>query len=267
VRVNTAPMLVVLKYGGHAIAAAGADPVLDECAALWRRGDRIVLVHGGAPQIDAVLRERAITERRVAGLRVTDDATLAVVESVLCGTVNKALVRALLVRGVRVAGVSGQDAALLRARRATGPAGEDLGAVGEVDAVDPLVLRALLDAGLLPVVAPLAVDATAGRALNVNADTAAGAIAAALRADLYVNVTAVPRVRMDAADPATEVARLDGAAAARGIAAGAFDGGMRPKVRSALDALAGGAARAVIRGAAAATIAGALRGEGTEITA
>ena len=112
------PVLIALKYGGNAMAAGDADPTLDEVAALAARGDRIVLVHGGGPQIDAELDAKAIDEVRVQGLRVTGRATRDVVEYVLCGTVNKALVRALAARGVRAVGISGEDGNLLAARRA-----------------------------------------------------------------------------------------------------------------------------------------------------
>ncbi len=131
-------MLIALKYGGNAMAAADADPTLDEVAALAARGDRIVLVHGGGPQIDAELDAKAIDEVRVQGLRVTGRATRDVVEYVLCGTVNKALVRALAARGARAVGISGEDGDLLRARRAGAVNGVDLGYVGgEIVRVDP----------------------------------------------------------------------------------------------------------------------------------
>ena len=262
---NGRTVLLVVKYGGHAIAAGAGDPVLDECAARFADGDRIVIVHGGAPQIDAAARRQALVERRIAGLRVTDPATLEVVEAVLCGTVNKALVRALLARGARAAGLCGQDGALLRARRIAGPLGEDLGAVGEIEHVDARILNALLAGGFLPVVAPLALDGASGEPLNVNADTSAGAIAAALAADAYVVVTAVPRVLRARDDPRSGIDRLERGAAERGLANGAFDGGMGPKIRSALQALEGGVGRAVICGTSQAPIAGALRGEGTEV--
>ena len=151
-------MLIVLKYGGNAMGALSAvDPLLNDVAERVRDGDRVVLVHGGGPQIDAALAERKIPTRRVAGLRVTDAATLAVTEAVLCGTVNKALVRALLRRGVPAAGVSGQDGRLLQAKPIAPIGGESLGFVGEIERVEPAILRGLLEAGLVPVVAPHAI--------------------------------------------------------------------------------------------------------------
>src|ERR1700686_3003534 len=143
-------------------AAGGEDPTLDEVAHLAARGDRVVLVHGGGPQIDAELEAKAIDEIRVQGLRVTGRRTRDVVEYVLCGTVNKALVRALASRGTRAVGISGQDGNLLGARRAGAINGIDLGYVGEIAGVDPAAPRALLNAGFVVVVAPVALDVAGG---------------------------------------------------------------------------------------------------------
>lgn len=264
----SSPTLIVLKYGGNAMAAEGtADPVLDEVAVLAGRGVRIVLVHGGGPQIDAELRRKAIQEVRVAGLRVTGADTRDVVEYVLCGTVNKAVVRALLARGVRAVGISGQDGRLIGARRAAPIDGVELGYVGEVEAVDPAPLAALLDAGFVAVVAPLGLDVEGGSALNCNADTAAGALAGALHADAYVVVTNVAGVRRDLADPASVIPRLTIPQAEGFIADGTFSDGMIPKMRAAIDAVRAGARRAVIAGAGEGGIAAALAGDGTELIA
>ena len=259
-------MVIVLKYGGNALAGQGGpDPLLDEIAERAGAGDRVVLVHGGGPQIDAALAERGVPQRRVAGLRVTDAATLAVTESVLCGMVNKALVRALLTRGVRAAGISGQDGALLVARKMAPIDGQDLGFVGEIVAVNPAVIEGLFGAGIVPVVAPLAVTADGGTVLNVNADTSAGAIAGALAADAYVIVTNVERVRLDVDDPASGIGRIDEATARGHMADGVFFGGMLPKMESALDALTRGARSAIICGSAPGALARALAGEGTTV--
>jgi acetylglutamate kinase len=261
-------VLIVLKYGGNAMAAAGqADPVLDEVAALTARGVQVVLVHGGGPQIDAELHLKAIDEVRVSGLRVTGADTRDIVEYVLCGSVNKALVRALAGRRTRAVGISGEDGALLGARRAGSINGTDLGYVGDIEGVDPAVLRALIAAGFVAVVAPLALDVVSGEALNCNADTAAGAIAGALQADAYVVVTNVAGVRRDLDDPASVIPRLTLAEAEAFIADGTFSGGMIPKMRSAIDAVRAGAQRAVIAGAGYGAISAALEGIGTELVA
>jgi acetylglutamate kinase len=257
-------MLIVLKYGGNAMTAGAADPVLDEIAELARAGTSVVVVHGGGPQIDAALKLRGIPEARIEGLRVTSAAARDVVEAVLCGTVNKDLVRGLLVRGARAFGFSGQDAAILTARRMVVPGG-DLGYVGEPVAVDAALLRGLLSLGLVPVIAPLGLDPAENVALNLNADTAAGAIAAALGADAYVVLTNVAGVRRDRHDPASVIPRLTIADAEGFIADGTFADGMRPKMRAAIEAVAGGAQRAVIAEAVRQGIATALAGGGTEL--
>jgi acetylglutamate kinase len=255
-------VLLVVKYGGNAIAEGAADPLLDELAARVAAGDRLVVVHGGGPQIDAELAERGIATERVAGLRRTGAAALETIERVLCASVNKALVRALLRRAVRAVGVSGQDGGLLRARPLPPANGRAFGFVGEIARVEPALVGALLSAGFTPVVAPLALALDGSSALNVNADTAAGALAGALAADAYVVVTNVSRVRVDVADPATELATLDAAEARRLLESGAFDGGMRPKVASLLDALATSARTAFVCGAEPGALEAALAGHG-----
>ncbi|GAC1305487.1 MAG: acetylglutamate kinase [Vulcanimicrobiaceae bacterium] len=257
-------MLIVLKYGGNAMADAD-DPLLDDIARRRAAGDRIVLVHGGGPQIDAALTRHGIAPTRVAGLRVTDAATLAVTESVLCGSVNKSLVRALARRGVAAAGTSGQDGMLLVARAAAPIDGASLGFVGDVVAVRPELVRALLAAGFVPVVAPLGIAEDATTAYNVNADTAAGALAGALSADAYVVVTNVDRVRRSLADPTSGIDRLTASEARAYLADGTFDGGMRPKMESARHALAAGARSAIVAGSGAGALDRALGGGGTTI--
>jgi acetylglutamate kinase len=259
-------MLIVLKYGGNAMGSpADSDPILDDCAERVRTGDRLVVVHGGGPQIDAELQRRGIPQRRVQGLRVTDAATLAITESVLCGSVNKALVRAALARMMHAVGVSGQDGRLLIAEPALDGQGRSLGFVGRITGVTPQPLITLLEQGFVPIVAPLGIAPDASTALNVNADTAAGAIAGALRADAYIVVTNVDRVRLNVADPSSGIAQLTTEEAERYLASGAFDGGMRPKMESAIDALASGAGRALICGSGAQAITRALDGEATTL--
>jgi acetylglutamate kinase len=257
-------MLIVLKYGGNAMTAGADDPVLDEIADLARSGTSVVVVHGGGPQIDAALKLRGIPEARIEGLRVTSAAARDVVEAVLCGTVNKDLVRGLLARGARAFGFAGQDAGILTARRMVVPGG-DLGYVGEPAAVDAELLRGILSLGVVPVIAPLGLDLEENVALNLNADTAAGAIAAALGADAYVVLTNVAGVRRDRHDPASVIPRLSIADAEGFIADGTFADGMRPKMRAAIEAVAGGARRAVIAAAVRQGIATALAGGGTEL--
>jgi acetylglutamate kinase len=257
-------MLIVLKYGGNAMTAGTDDPVLDEIAALSREGTQVIVVHGGGPQIDAALKVQGIPEERIDGLRVTSAAARDVVEAVLCGTVNKDLVRGLIERGARAFGFSGQDGAILSAKRMSVPGG-DLGYVGEPVAVDADLLRGVLALGVVPVIAPLGLDRIENVALNLNADSAAGAIAAALEADAYVVLTNVAGVRRDRHDPSSVIARLTIAEAQGFLADGTFADGMRPKMRAAIAAVAGGARRAVIAEAVQNGIVTALSGAGTEL--
>jgi acetylglutamate kinase len=259
-------VLIVLKYGGNAMGvSADSDPLLDDIAERARAGDRVVVVHGGGPQIDAELAARSIVTERIDGQRVTDAATLHVTEGVLCGNVNKSLVRALASRGVKAAGVSGQDGGLLEARRLLAGDGASLGFVGEIVSVRPLLLEALLGADFVPVVAPLGLEAGGKTALNINADASAGAIAGALKADVYIVVTNVERVRRVRDDPSTGLDRLTSIEALAYLDDGTFEDGMRPKIRSALDALVGGARSAIVCGAGAGALSRALAGDGTII--
>lgn len=259
-------MLLVVKYGGNAMTGLEADPVLADCASLLEEGHKIVLVHGGGPMIDAALKERGIVEKRIAGLRVTGRPSLDVVEAVLCASVNKALVRALWARGVTAVGVSGEDGAMLVARAAPAVNGESLGYVGEVERVNPTVVETLLEHRFLPVVAPLGVAADGSSAFNLNADTAAGALAGALQADAFVAITDVPKIRRDVGDAASELDRLSFGKAERGRAEGWLAGGMLPKIDAAFTALHGGAKRAIVAGAAERAVHAALEGGGTELT-
>jgi acetylglutamate kinase len=259
-------MLLLVKYGGNAMTGLEADPVLADCVALVNEGHHLVLVHGGGPAIDAALKERGIVERRIAGLRVTGRASLDVVEFVLCATVNKALVRALCVMGLAAVGISGEDGPTLVARPAAAIDGESLGYVGEVEEVRATLVESLLEHRFVPVVAPLGVAADGSSAFNLNADTAAGALAGALRADAFVAITDVPKIRRKVDDPASTVDRLSLEEAARWRKDGTLVGGMLPKVDACFEALRRGAKRAVVAGAGRFAIHAALGGSGTELT-
>lgn len=254
-------LTMVVKYGGGAMDSEADAALAAELADLRAAGHATVVVHGGGPEIDAELLRRGVSTRRIAGLRVTDAKTLTVAESVLCASANKRLVRACQRAGLPAVGISGQDAGLLRARRAD----ENLGFVGEIISCDPRVLFALLNANYAPVVAPIAIAQDASCAYNVNADTAAGAIAAALRADAYVVLTNVPRVLRNPRDPSSDIARLTVAQASAFAQSIACESGMKPKVLAAVHAVTHGAARAYIGAAGRDAIAGALAGNATLI--
>jgi acetylglutamate kinase len=261
--------LIVVKYGGNAMPVDGApDPLLAELAELWRTGLQIVLVHGGGPEIDRWLALRGVTTERVDGLRVTDAITLETTEAVLCGTVNKRIVRACAALGLPAVGVSGEDAHTLIAERAASASGADLGFVGNVVACNVKLLRTLLGYGFLPVVAPLALNDAATTAYNVNADLAAGAIAAALHASAFLAVTNVPRILRNPDDPSSGIDRLTIAEAREFLTTDACRSSMKPKLEAAIASVAGGASAAYICDARPGAIRNALSaGEATIIAA
>lgn len=229
---------IVIKYGGHAMtdedlrASFAVDVVL-----LKYIGLRPVIVHGGGPQIERTLQRLGIQSRFVKGLRVTDDATMEVVEMVLGGSVNREIVELIQRGGGQAIGLTGNDGRMLLVRRR-----EELGRVGEVVAVDPAPIRAASEAGFIPVIAPIGVDAH-GVTHNVNADEAAGAIARALQAEKFILLTDVEGVR-DASGRL--IGQLTEPEVQKLVAEGTIEGGMIPKVECCLDALRGGVARAHI---------------------
>ncbi len=243
----------------------GFDQVLREIATLRRAGSEVVLVHGGGPEIDAALAKCGIESARVDGLRVTDAAALEVAETVLCGTINKRIVRDALALGLPAVGISGQDGNMLVAERASGPSGENLGYVGTIVATDVRLIQALLGAGFLPVIAPLAVACGASHAYNVNADLAAAAIAGSLGVDAFVAVTNVARVLRDPDDPASGIGHLTPDEALAFASAQACRSSMKPKVTAAAAAVKCGATAAYICAAKPNAIASALAGDATTI--
>jgi acetylglutamate kinase len=231
---------VVVKYGGHAME----DPTLSELFAqdivLMRLvGMNPVVVHGGGPQISELMRRLGKEPEFVDGLRVTDAETVDIARMALVGKVNREIVTALNRHGSYGVGLSGEDARLLRveARDAR------LGFVGDVRHVDPAILERVLREDLIPVVATIGVD-DAGQAYNVNADAVAGAIARALQAERLVYLTDVAGIYEDYGDASTLVSETDAVGLERLVAEGRIGEGMIPKVRSCLDALAGGVRRA-----------------------
>ncbi len=225
---------IVVKFGGNAMTPEAEATLFGEIATLHKRGVRIALVHGGGPAIDAELAAKGITTERIDGQRVTTAETLAVTEAVLCGTINKQLVRALLARGIPAAGVSGQDGALLTCDRRQP---ESLGFVGEIRAVAPGIILGFLEAGIVPVIAPLGIAADFSTAYNINADEAAGAIAAGITADALMLITNIDRVRRDEHDPTSGIERMTADEALAFAASDACRSSMKPKVRAAANAV------------------------------
>jgi len=231
---------VLVKYGGHAMGAGG-ETFAHDVALLKQVGINPIVVHGGGPQIGQMLTRLGIKSRFVDGLRVTDGETMEVVEMVLAGTINKQLVAAINAAGGCAIGLSGKDGGLIHARKVTRN-GEDLGFVGEPERIDERALAAFRQSDIIPVIAPIGVGA-AGETYNINADTVAGAVAAAVKAKRFLLLTDVPGV-LDAEKRL--IAELSAAAARRLIADGTISGGMIPKVETCLDAVDGGVEAAVI---------------------
>ncbi len=236
----------VVKYGGHAMIDATLKESFARDICLLRLiGIQMVVVHGGGPQIDQTLERMGIRAVFSGGLRVTDDATMQVVEMVLSGSVNSDLVGLICKHGGRAMGVSGRDDAFLRATRMDEVSSKDksgadvtvdLGRVGRIIHVEPGLVRNLISNGFIPVIAPIAMDKE-GSPLNVNADTAAARIAEALGAAKLILMTDVDGVKTK---DGTLLPSLAAAEAARLIGDGIITGGMIPKVECALEAVANG---------------------------
>ena len=233
---------LVVKYGGNAmkgddmIASFARDIVL-----MKKVGMHPIVVHGGGPQIGAHLEKLGKTSRFIDGMRVTDDETMDVVEMMLGGLVNKAIVSAINQQGGQAVGLSGKDGGLIRARKLV-IAGDDLGQVGEVDAIDPRVVQHLEDGGFIPVIAPIGVGAH-GEAYNINADLVAGKLDSVLQAEKLMLLTNIPGVMDKAGNVLTGLTVPQVQAL---IADGTIYGGMLPKIQCALDAVASGVKSAVI---------------------
>lgn len=234
-------MTTVIKLGGSLLDDAGRrDGALRRIAARWNAGEDIVLVHGGGKHIDAALALAGIPKRTQAGLRITDAATLQIVVSVLGGTVNKMLVRELTRLGVRAAGISGCDGGTLVAEQHPPIDGVELGHVGKVTHASRSLISSMLTSGAMPVISSLAIGAD-GSLFNVNADTAAAAIAVAAGADELLFITDVAGL-LDA--DGNVVPRLHAADARTFI--DNVTGGMKPKLQAALSALTSGVREIVI---------------------
>ncbi len=234
--------VVVVKYGGNAIGDDVARQQFARDIVLMRSvGMRPVVVHGGGPQIgDLMARLGKVPEFR-DGLRVTDAETLDIARMVLVGKVNRELVTAINVHGALAVGLSGEDAGLLSAAQRS----PELGFVGDIGAVNTDILDRLLTQEVIPVIATIAADAS-GQAYNVNADTAAGAVAEALQAEKLVFLTNVDGLRRDRDDPSSTVSALTVDDAEKLIADGTVADGMVPKVRACVDAVRGGVGHAHI---------------------
>jgi acetylglutamate kinase len=234
---------IVVKYGGAAMVQAELrEAVYRDLVLLASVGVQPVVVHGGGPEINEWLGRLNIAPEFRDGLRVTTPETMDVVEMVLAGRVNKHIVNGLNNVGGRAVGLCGSDGSLVRAR----PYGAGAhGLVGDVQAVDPSVLFPLLDAGYIPVISSVAADGE-GQAHNINADTVAGELAAALQAEKLILLTDTAGILRDRADPTSLIRQVSLAGARRRIVAGVVTGGMPPKTECCIRAIAQGVAAAHI---------------------
>ena len=231
---------IVIKYGGAAMSdGALRDSFAVDIVLLKHIGVQPVIVHGGGPQIGATLELMGRKSSFVDGRRVTDDQVMEVVEMVLGGKLNREIVETIQQAGGHAVGLTGSDGAMIRVRPHPK---RELGRVGEVTSVDPRVIRAVAEAGFVPVVAPIGVDES-GVTHNVNADEVAGAVAKALSAQKLILVTDVEGVR----DRNGElIHQLSVEETRKLVAEGTVQGGMIPKVECCIDALAGGVDRSFI---------------------
>lgn len=233
---------VVIKYGGSAMTdEALRDTFAGDVALLNLVGIHTVVVHGGGPHITRAMGRAGVEPEWVDGLRVTDAETIRVVQSVLAGEINPDIVRLLSGHGASAAGITGIDGGLFHAV----PQDERLGFVGRVDAVNPTLVEGLLERDIVPVVAPLA-RGSDGQVYNINADTAAGALAEALGAAKLIYLTDVEGLYRDLGDEDSLVARMTVGELEDMISSGAASAGMVPKLRSCISATASGVPQAHI---------------------
>lgn len=242
----------VIKYGGHAMGDRRlSDNFANDIVLLKHAGVNPIIVHGGGPQIGRMLERLNITSEFVDGLRVTDAETVNIVEMVLSGSINKEVVQSIYEAGGKAIGLSGKDGGLIRAKKLTRSKRDpdsnierilDLGFVGEPELVDTDILEDLLDSGLIPVIAPIGVSAK-GETYNINADTVAGAVAAASEAIRMFLLTDVRGVLDKRGELVPELAVTEARAL---MEDGTIEGGMIPKVETCIRAIEGGVEAAVI---------------------
>ena len=244
--------IVVVKYGGHAMGEEETALRFGRDIALLEQvGVNPVVVHGGGPQINSMLKRLNVQSTFVQGLRVTDEAMLDVVEMVLAGPVNKQVAEAITRAGAMAVGISGKDGGLVRARKVTRTVRDpgsnleqvlDLGFVGEPESIDTKVLKLMIGADIVPVVAPVGVGID-GQTYNINADTVAGAIAGALGAERLLVLTDVAGVK---GPDGVLIPEMTVAQVKAGIAEGWINAGMIPKVETCIYAIEKGVQAAVI---------------------
>jgi len=245
---------VVVKIGGEVVDSPEMDAIAGDVRALLAEGHRVSIVHGGGPQATSLQKALGLSTRMVAGQRYTDEATLEVMKYVVAGRLNVNVCARLLSNGVLGVGLHGASGLAVAARRrpprvmaGAGPEPVDLGLVGDVVGFNLPLLGDLWARGYVPVLACLGCDEK-GQVLNINGDTVASQLAAALAADALVLVTSAPGVLRDLRDPGSRIPRIDRAAFEKAVADGSISGGMIPKLGESFAVLAEGARSVVIVG-------------------
>ncbi|MBO6000574.1 MAG: acetylglutamate kinase [Spirochaetales bacterium] len=233
---------VVVKYGGNAMINPDLkQQVMDDIVLLWLIGVKVVLVHGGGPEITSMMDKLGKKPTFVDGLRVTDKETVDIVQMVLAGKVNKTLVTMLEKRGGKAIGLCGMDGNLIQAKMKD----EKFGYVGEVTKINIAAVTDILEKGYIPVISTLGCDAE-GNAYNINADTAAAHIAGALEAERFILMTDIAGILKDKDDPSTLIPEISLAETDKLFASGVISAGMIPKVQCCVTAIKAGVKNVVI---------------------
>ena len=236
--------VVVIKYGGNAMTSEELkNAVMSDIVLLSLVGIKAVLVHGGGPEINEALKRMNIESRFIGGLRYTDADTAEVVRMVLAGKINKALVSLLEQHGGRALGLCGSDGGMLQVKKLEGP--NDLGFVGEITDVNVRPIRDALDNGYIPVIATVSTDAS-GQVYNINADTAASRIAAALQAENLILMTDIRGLLRDKDDETTLIPEVHVSEVPYLVKQGIISGGMIPKIECCVEAVRRGVAKTCI---------------------
>ena len=238
---------IVIKYGGNAMSSSGLlEAVMDDLVLLSLVGVRVVVVHGGGPEIDETLQKLGKTSRFVNGLRYTDEETMDIVQMVLCGKVNKNLVDTIGRRGGRALGLCGLDGSLLRARQFKLADGSDIGLVGEITQVDPSPVLDALEGGYIPVISTIAQGIDGNSTYNINADTAASKIAIALKATKLILLTDIRGLLRDPQDESTLISEVRAGEVPALVQEGIISGGMIPKLDCCVESVQQGVLDALI---------------------
>lgn len=234
---------IVIKYGGNAMLEDQVTrTIMQDITLLKYVGMNPIVVHGGGPEINTLLKRLDIPTRFAGGYRVTGAEAMEAVQMVLTGKINKDIVASLNAMGGKAIGLCGIDAGLIRCTKAPPIGGEDLGFVGQIESIDTRLIKLLADDQFIPVIAPVGVDKD-GHSYNINADTVAGELAAALQAEKLIFLTDVDGIRKDRDDPSTLIPVITVGETYDAIESGMIEGGMIPKVLGCIHAIKKGVKR------------------------